>query len=305
MRSRESGGKAHKTGDYLLTAEIIIIGLAEAAHLAGVYFGWSFSKCAAFLGIMAGVALIAGGAFFLLCRSRQKPVSPKSGEEKKTADRAVLILYGVFGMAALSQLIFICAGDTVYRDRDMTAEIVESFLTTDKIYSVNPMTGLPFQGGMPSRLKILCLPTLYGSICKAAGLRPDIVVRVLVPAATLLLGYWAFSLLGSCLFPRNGKGQACFLLAVSLLIWAGAYRYGMDGFQVLYCGWSGVTIRNFILVPWLFSLCLRKKWAAAFLCVAAEACIVWTFYGFGVCAAVTGGMAAAGLCRRLYSGRAV
>ena len=86
-------------------------------------------------------------------------------------------------------------------------------------------------------------------------------------------------------------------------MWAGNYMYGMDGFGVLSCGYRGVTIRNDVLVPWLLSLCLRKRWGAAILCVLAEACIVWTFYGFGVCAAVTAGMAAAGFLVKFYTSR--
>ena len=86
------------------------------------------------------------------------------------------------------------------------------------------------------------------------------------------------------------KKRICFLIVVAALIWAGTYFYVMDGFQVMYCGWTGTAIRNGVLLPWLMSVCLRKKWGYALLCILAEACIVWTFYGMGVCLVVVVGM---------------
>lgn len=55
----------------------------------------------------------------------------------------------------------------------------------------------------------------------------------------------------------------------------------MDGFSLLYCGYRGVTVRNLVLIPYVFSLGLRKRWKTVLLCILAEACIVWTLYGLG------------------------
>ena len=65
----------------------------------------------------------------------------------------------------------------------------------------------------------------------------------------------------------------------------------MDGFNVLFAGWRGVSIRNAVLIPYTVSLCIRKKYLHALLCVLAEACIVWTHYGLGACLVVILGMA--------------
>jgi hypothetical protein len=72
----------------------------------------------------------------------------------------------------------------------------------------------------------------------------------------------------------------------------GDYLYGMDGFGLLHCGFRGVTIRSTVLVPYVFGLAMRRKWKAAVLGIVAEACIVWTLYGMGVCLLVVLGMAA-------------
>ena len=146
--------------------------------------------------------------------------------------------------------------------------------------------------------------TLYGSLCRWTGLEPGLMVQRIVPMAVLLGSYGAFSLLGRTLFPQEGRMRALFLLLVSALMWAGAYAYGMEGFDLLCSGWRGVSIRGGVLLPWTASLCLRRKWLGVCLCVLAEACMVWTFYGCGACLAMAAGLAAAGLLCRKLTGRA-
>lgn len=58
--------------------------------------------------------------------------------------------------------------------------------------------------------------------------------------------------------------------------------YGLEGFGLLHGGFQGVTIRNAVLMPYLFGLCLRRKWKLAILAILAESCLVWTLYGAGM-----------------------
>ena len=298
----------YRFSDWLITAEIIIIGLAEAAHLCGLFFGWSFSRCALVLWGLALAAVLFGLCLRFAAGRRRRggrragahPAPDKPLRTERAMDGAETVLYGVFLLLAVSQLIFIRMGNTFYVGRDITVETVGSFLAADGIYQVNPMTGLPYQTGMPLRLKILCLPTLYGSICRLTGFDPAMVVRFLVPEITLISSYAAFSALGRCLFSQDGRKRACFLAVTALLFWTGIGGYGTEGFNLLCYGWRGEAIRNCVLVPWLVSLLLRRNWKAAVLCVLAEACMVWTLYGCGVCGALWIGMAAAMLCHRAF-----
>lgn len=294
-------GKKYFVGDYLIAGGFVIVGLAEAAHLSAVFLGRSFSDCTVIWLALQVVLLIAavGHGIVRKCRSEavgktRKPFWAKFG----LADG---ILFIAFVCIIASQLGFILAAGGGYRQGDMTVETVNSFLETNEVYSVNPMTGRPYTGGMPLRLKILCLPTLYGSICSVTGLSSRFVVWKLMPALTLLGCYLAYGILAHSLFPDNGKKRGCFLVAVALLLWVENYMFCMDGFGVLSCGFRGVVIRNAVLLPWLFSLLIRKRRLAALLCIFAEACMVWTLYGLGVCAAVTVGMAAAGLVVKMYA----
>lgn len=317
--------KKYTFEDFLITGGIIIIGLAEAAHLAALFLELSFAECSGLLGGLTGAAPVCAAGILLAgrhraakgglgtgrrgkgwdglrgCKAAKGDIGVGSGESggaEGPRDRTEMVLYGLFLAALASQLIFICRGDTMYREKDMTVETVGSFLASDAVYQVDPMTGMPYLEGMPLRWKILCLPTLYGSLCRLTGLSPALVVWTIVPAVVLFGCYAAFSVLGKALFPEEGRKRACFLLTVAILLWVGAYGYGMDGFGVLCCGWRGTTIRNGILLPWALSLCIRKKWPGVLLCALAEACIAWTLYGLGTSVALAAGMALAQLCCR-------
>lgn len=290
-------------GDYLIAGWLAVIVLAEAAHLSAIFLGRSFSDCGMILLALLAACLIAASGHGIVKRCRTGAPQKRGKPFWADCSRAEWMLYAVAGGILLSQIYCILTAEGVYRRGDMTVETVNSFLETNAVYSVNPMTGQPYTEGIPFRLKILCLPTLYGSVCSITGLSAQIVVWRLIPVLTLTGYYFAYGILARSLFPENGKKRACFLAAAALLLWVENYLFGMDGFDVLSCGFRGVSIRNAVLFPWLLSLLLRKKKLPVLLCIFAEACIVWTFYGAGVCAAVAVGMTAAGFAVRRYDGR--
>ena len=64
---------------------------------------------------------------------------------------------------------------------------------------------------------------------------------------------------------------------------------GVDGFDIFYGGFRGVTIRAVVLLPYLIVCLMERKCFGVILCVLAEACMVWTLYGAGTCLLVTFG----------------
>lgn len=287
---------APSPADALLTGELLLIGLAEAAHLGAVFLGRSFSDCTLFFCILLGAALLLSG-LVMLGTARREPRKGRNGGGSRgvgNMESAEKVLAAVFLGLVLVQLIWIAVNAGAYRRGDMTVETVGSFLSADGIYTVNPMTGQPYSLGIPSRLKILCLPTLYGILCRLSGLEPETVVYTVVPVLVAVSSYAAFGSVGSCLFPNSRKKRYCFLIAVAILFWTGSYRYGMDGFGLLYCGYRGVSVRGLVLLPYLISLCIRRRWKPAILCILAEACITWTLYGAGAGLLLTAGLFLAG-----------
>lgn len=278
----------------LLTGELILIGLAVTAHVTAVFTGQSFSRCVMiFLGVLGAALLFSAVLSLFYGVSRKKggsrdkaPVADEPGK----MDPVEKFLLGIFGILVVMQLLYLLCNAGVYMKGDMTVETVGSFLQTDGLYQVDPMTGQAYAEGIPVRLKILCLPALYGVMCRLSGLEPETVVTAAVPVWIFVSAYAAFSCVGKSLFPESRKKRICFLIAVVIIIWAECSFYSLDGFGLLYCGYRGVTIRNLVLLPCLISLCLRKRWGLAVLCILAEGCIVWTFYGLGVCLLTMAGL---------------
>ncbi len=261
--------------DALPAGWIALIGTAEAVHLAGMFLGATLSLCTALFCALTVIMLLV--SLYVIIRSG-KPVS-------KPDIFSVLPALFFLGLAVY---ILIWARPCFYRD--MTLETVQSFLYTDGIYRVNPLTGAPYEAGSPLRYQILCLPTLYSIFCRLSSLSPWIMMTRVVPLIMLANCYGAFFCIGKNLFPESARRRSCFLCAVAAILLIGNYSVGLDGFGILSCGWLGTSIRNGVLVPYLISMCLEKKRIMMLLCIAAEACITWTLYGAGVCIAVAAGM---------------
>lgn len=293
--------------DRLIVGFLIQIGLAEVVHLAAVVLGRSFSDTV-FL-FEAGIAVL--GFVSLGISLWQRWESGKESGRGKGSGRGRRMggmvhgsdvtpvtagLFLVFALLVIYQIVTITSGDYIYRAGDMTAETVQSFLETDGVYRVNPLTGRAYEGGIPFRIQILCLPTLYGILCQIFGLPVTELVWKLIPLHVLLMCYLVFGRMAHALLPEEKRrGQVerlLFMVLTAAVLCVGDYLYGMDGFGLLYCGFRGVTIRSVVLLPYVFGLALRHRWRLVALCILAEACIVWTLYGMGACLVVTLGMAA-------------
>ena len=292
-----------RISDILIGGSLIIIGLAEIAHLAGCLLGWSFlSVTDLLLAEIVIVVLAVLAAKWISTRRVKKTAAMKYNETRSklsengtesgdaqngTEKKITWVLNGILTFLILLQLLRIVTGDRAWLTGDMTLETVNTFLAENAIYSVNPLTGSAYASGLPFRLKILCLPTLYGVISRFSGIAPEVVVYRLIPCITLLLGYFAYGRLGKAIFEGDSIKIRTFLLLVGILFCTGAYMPGVDGFDLFYGGFRGVTIRAIVLVPYLIACLMDRKYFGVVLCILAEACMVWTLYGAGVCLLIT------------------
>lgn len=280
-----------RISDILIGGSLIIIGLTEVAHLAGCLLGWPFLSVTDLL--LAETVLFVLTVLLVSLIGRKKKAkavngAAQSGSGKNEVNAGMQwILTGALVFLILIQMLRILSGDRAWLEGDMTLETVNTFLAENAVYSVNPLTGTAYTAGMSFRLKILCLPTLYGTISRWSGMAPTDVVYRLIPCLTLGLGYFAYGKLGNDVFEGNPIKVRTFLLMVGILFSTGAYMPGVDGFDVFYGGFRGVTIRAIVLVPYLIACLMERKYFGAVLCILAEACIVWTLYGAGVCLLIT------------------
>lgn len=295
--------------DSVLTGGIICIGLAEAAHLTAVMLGWSFSRCINVFWIGLVVLCVIAGLLLFFTRGKASGLEKQgSGVKDAGLQRKGLSMQNLpwllFAVVAVMQVIYVATMQNVSVGGDMTLETVNSFLTSDRVYEINPLTGNAYTLGMPLRLKILCLPTLYGILCKSFGIASEQLVYGIVPMIVLLGSFLAYGILAKYFFPENTAKRGVFMLVVAVLFALGDYMPGMDGFGVLHSGFRGVTVRAAILLPYTFGLVLRRKYRLIVLGVLAEACMVWTFYGIGACAFVAAGMSAFSFVIQWYTKRA-
>ncbi len=293
--------KAQKTymAEKMIVGWLVVIGLAEAAHLAAVFLGWSFSRVVNVFAISVVVLTVLAGGIWLW--TARKTIGKKKMSRRRSSQNTAFELtpfrFGVllaFVLLVIWQIVTVMSGDAIYRTGDMMVETVESFLKTDRVYAINPLTGRAYESGIPLRIKILGLPTLYGALCSLFQLSGTDLVWRYIPLMVLFLSYSAFRLIGKTLFDSEKElnKRLLFMVLVALVFCVGDYMYGMDGFGILHCGFQGNVIRNVVLVPYAFVLTLRRKWRPAVLVVLAEGCIAWTLYGMGMSLAVLLGMAA-------------
>ncbi len=186
----------------------------------------------------------------------------------------------IFRGIVLLQIFVILFVDIPYIKTDITAETVNSFLSTGHVYAENPLTG--GAPAMPSRLKILCLPTLYTFICKIFSAEAVTVVWRAVPVAIIILSYIVFYDLSRTLFIKK-ESRTLFMLSLSVLLFVGCYTYGMEGFLLLFAGWQGNSIRAMILMPATLNFAIKKQWLFCVVFILTEAMTVWTLYGAGFC----------------------
>ena len=270
--------------DRFLAGILVLIGLAEGAHLGSLARGQSLLDFKKFF--LALLCAAAAFCFILLAvgwvLQKRKDGAALPVKEGRKLQRTEIILLVCFFLIAASQVLTILLKTKTWQDRNLVLETVVSFLQTGKLYEINPLTGVPYAVGLPTRLKILCLPTLYAWISMQTGASPELVTWHLIPAVVAMFFYLAYYSLARTLFPKDGRRQITFLLLVSVLAYVGDYAFGMEGFGLLHAGFLGESVRAAILMPYLFSLCLRRKWRLAVCVAAAEACIVWTTYGIGM-----------------------
>lgn len=275
--------------DRVVAGILVLIGLAEGAYLAAMTRGQSVSAFTKYYGsllIAAGIAsCLVTLAFAWIGKKRGWPGRQGLNLDSiKKFERKEWVVIILFLIAVMAQTFMILFRTSVFLEYDETLETVVSFLQTDRFYEVNPLTGQPFEQGMPMRLKILCLPALLTFLAKITQADPRLVTWHVFPVITLLGAYLAYVSLARSLFPEKRFHRCLFLLAVALLVFVGDCAYGAEGFGLLHGGFQGTAIRGAVMMPWVFGLCLRRKWRLVPLVILAEACIVWTLYGLGMSA---------------------
>ena len=264
------------------------IGISEVVHLAGFFLNLSLENCAGYWGL--SLIALAAVAVLMFCirlwgNFENRIALCKGYRIGKTG--APFVLLGI----VLFQMLFIFCMKPVLTEGDILLETVQSFLTEDGIYRVLPLTGRVSESGVPLRYGILCLPTLYAMLCRIFDTNASFLMYHVIPVVVLGIAYMGYFHVSGILFEKQDyRKRFLFVLAVSVVLLFSDTGVFSNGYSALHSGYLGTSIRNLILVPYVFASTLEQRWWKAILCVLAEACIVWTFWGMGICAAIFAGM---------------
>lgn len=273
-----------------LIGGIVCIGLAEITHLISGYFGWSFSDCAKTMWHVwlasTIVMLLCGGISLLLRSLFGKTMKKMVSSEKEiftSADFIVSVLLCLM-LILLAGKMFFFSDYSFYSDA--TIETTVSFLQTDSMFSVNPFTGFVNEAELPSRFRLLCLPTIYATLSKVCHMEPYTLLLSVLPKGVLVCSLLAFSLVGRSLWPEKRFKRICFLIVICVLLFVTDTWIGQPGYMMFHQGYTAGAIRVLILLPLTLYFLLEKRFASALLPIACEGCICWTFFGTGWCFAL-------------------
>lgn len=282
-----------------LVGALFCLGMAEVSQLAAIVLALSLGQVCGLYAALAGFCTLLGGICLLCNRGAGNARKPKTSG-CAAGNRFIPAL---FFLIFLAQVIYIYYRRGMLVAGDIVLETVQSFLAEDGIYKVQPLTGQLYTQDMPMRIRILCLPTLYAVLSRTWGIDAAMLVQYIVPTVVLAASYLAYYCLSGSLFGDNAKKKYTFLIMVALLYFFGEQASFSDGFGMLYAGYLGTSIRNMVLVPFALSAFLDRRFLRLALCLVIEICITWTFWGAGVCAAMTAALAGITLLRKLLHRR--
>lgn len=266
----------------IIEGSLVMIGLAEAVHLAALFLKLPLNICAKIMAVLfLGAALFAAVRLVIARKKGKHKKAEGEGGRLLKLMRVYPWLFAGIGILILIQIVWNFYSHVPYLTGDITGETVQTMLATDSIYTINPMTGQAYTAGMPLRLQILVLPTLYAAICQLTGISVPVLLYSVVPSLVLLLSYLVYTGWAVYLFPREGKKQLIFMLFVVIIYQFGCYSAAMDSFLVFFQGWQGTAVRAGVILPYALLCCLQGKWRSVILCLLAEVCVVWTLYGLG------------------------
>jgi len=287
INRKEVHEKPHM-GEAYVCGFVCLIGVFAVGHLGAVFGGWSITFCGkVILALLCGMTVLSIAAVVLICREKRAVIDRSAKNRENYAP--IILPAVVFGVLLGIMVWRIVTASGLQIPGDITLETVNSFLVTDRIYEVSPLTGKGY-AGPPLRYKILCLPTMYTLLCRWFQLAPEVLVNRVIPLMVMGTAFLAYDRLAAVLF---GSGKETFekrmwflvMVAAIFLLYEGTVA--AEGYGILYGGHLGTTWRNSILLPLAISGSLTKKWWQAGLCILAEVCIVWTFWGMGFCLVVT------------------
>lgn len=284
---------------YFTSGTIILIIFTGALNALTVFMNMSISKAGKLfcigLGIILLLSILMTALNYIISKkhkksdANQKPTynsSVAADNQQPIITNKVLPLMIIAIVIAIAQIVTVSLGKNIPYSGDQTLETVVSFINTDYVYSVDPLTGLPYLNGYPFRLSLQCLPFLYSLICKFFALEPIRVVWNIMPAFWLVCGYLSIIRISNSLFKKMSL-KLLMLIFFEFLLWCSNVAYGATGFNVFHVGYSAMTVLELLLIYWTFDMLISQNIPVAILAIIVEPMVASTKFGIGACFFIT------------------
>lgn len=279
---------------YFSTGVILLLLVAGVINILAVFINMSVSKASRLFGLVALAILVIAifiSAIYIIIMIKKTPGHSPRGIinpqiirtlKSESSKRSLTLLTIAAIIFALIQLVYLSANTDITYTGDQTLETVNSFLSTDKIYSVDPLTGLPYLNGYPFRLALQCLPFLYASLANIFSITPSVLVWNIMPVFWLICGYCTIARIADSLFRIVSHKLLCFVI-FQFLLWCSDAAIGGTGFNLFHNGSSSVVVLELLIINWSIGTLLSGNRFAVLIAIAAEPLIASTQFGVGVC----------------------
>jgi len=271
---------------YFSTGGIVILAVAGLTNLFAVFTNLPISSAGKYFNLITLCLSIASALFVairLLIQAKTTNTAPKKHYKKNFDYKAdeIIFFFAAIAIAAV-QIFIVGMGKNISYLGDQTIETVISFINTDRIYSVDPLTGSPYLNGYPFRLALQCLPFLYSVLCTDFNVSPTILVWHIMPVFWLICGYATIYRIADSLFSRFSR-KLLMLVIFELLLWCNDATSQATGFNIFHSGYSAVIVLELLLIYWTIGSLLSRNTFAALITIAVEPMVASTKLGIGAC----------------------
>lgn len=256
---------------------LLLLFLGEAVSCIVIKLEESFSfYCMAFAGsifIAAAVSLFAGRK---ILADLWKKYSERRGTKRidrtkyinKETDakekRQSVRLWNVSAFCLLIVLpligLFLYVPDT---GSSTMAETILTTVSTDTVFSYNPVTGTRLSYGMYPIYKFACLPLIYSAFYRLCGMAFTDFVFYAIPVWMFLLSAAVMSLFAERFFEGNKEKKRSFLLLLGVLLVCGDGMKHTLSYALLHSAFRGEVLTAAVIVPFgivmFYSLLIRKE----------------------------------------------
>ena len=259
---------------------ISILGAAEAINLLALAKHMQVDK-ASKLFLVAFILVSVAFVVVLTILVKKNFSFFKSQVNNVKSNKTSVFIFICFIIMVIFQIIlhyYLCKP---YIAGDITGETVTTFIRSNEFHTINPLTGLPYTEGIPNRLKILCIPSLYAFISSITGISPYTLCYRLAPTFIVPVAYLVYYLYAEYLFGKDTLKKTSFMLIISFVLFFGFIGTITETRFLMTQAWSPEAIRNTIILPFIIISLFKKKWWDVAICILAEAVLCWTLYGLG------------------------